>query len=54
MDISRGLGIGIVLIIPSFVGAGAVWHIFHSWTGILLWLVIMVCMYAGILKKIRV
>lgn len=51
MDISRDLGIGIVMIIPSFVGGGAAWHLFHSWTVVFIWLIIMVCVYGGILKK---
>lgn len=57
---SRDIGIGIVMLIPSFVGSGAVWHLFHkmfgcgetvSWTVVLLWIVAIACVYGGILKK---
>jgi hypothetical protein len=51
MEISRDIGIGIVMIIPSFVGSGALWQIFHSWPVVFLWLIIMVCLYGGILFK---
>lgn len=51
MEISRDIGIGIVMIIPSFVGGGALWQIFHNWPLIFLWLIIMVCIYGGILLK---
>jgi hypothetical protein len=42
MDIPRMFGKMIVMIIPAFVGAGAVWHVFHSWTAIGIWTVVMV------------
>ena len=35
------LGKAIVMIIPTFVVAGAVWDIFHSWVAIGIWVVIM-------------
>jgi thiosulfate reductase cytochrome b subunit len=41
MDVPRLLGKAIVMIIPTFVGAGAVWHIFHSWLAVCIWIVIM-------------
>ena len=41
MDISRKLGIGIVEIIPTFVGAGAMWEIFGNWFSVIVWLIIM-------------
>ncbi len=48
---SRDIGIGIVMIIPSFVGSGALWHLFHNWIAVFIWLIVMVCVYGGILKK---
>lgn len=51
MDLSRKIGIGIVMIIPSFVGGGAVWNILHSWVAVILWLLIMASIYGGILLK---
>lgn len=41
MDTVRKLAILIVMIIPTFVGAGAVWDIFESWIAVLIWVVIM-------------
>ncbi len=55
---SRDIGIGIVMMVPSFVGSGAVWHLTHSWTMesarwimVALWIIAMICVYGGILKK---
>ena len=57
---SRDIGIGIVMMVPSFVGSGAVWHItqkvWHmpqplSWVLVFIWIIAMVCVYGGILKK---
>ena len=41
MDISRKIGIGIVLIVPAFVGSAALWSIFESWIAVLVWLVLL-------------
>ena len=41
MDITRRLAILIVMIVPTFVGAGAVWDLFESWIAVLIWVVIM-------------
>lgn len=41
MDITRKLAILIVMIVPTFVGAGALWDIFGSWIAVLIWIVIM-------------
>ncbi len=51
MEISRYLGIGIVLIIPAFVGSGAVWQFFNSWIAVFIWIIIMAFLYGGILSK---
>ncbi|MDB9823507.1 hypothetical protein OAC89_07400 [Deltaproteobacteria bacterium] len=48
---TRDLGIGIVMIIPSFVGSGALWQIFHSWPAVIAWIIIMAGLYGGILFK---
>lgn len=53
MDISRGLGIGIVMIIPSFVGGGAVWELIHSWGAVIAWILLMAAVYGMILYKGR-
>lgn len=49
MDIYRKIGIGIVMIVPTFVGSGAIWNIFHSWIPVFIWFIIMVAVYGGIL-----
>jgi len=41
MDIPRKLAILIVMIVPTFVGAGALWALFESWIAVLIWVVIM-------------
>jgi hypothetical protein len=48
---AKDLGIGIVFIIPTFVGCGALWHFLHSWPAILAWIIVMACVYGGILYK---
>ena len=50
MDLSRKLGIGIVMIIPAFVGGGAVWSIFNSWLAVIVWIVITGLSYGAILS----
>jgi hypothetical protein len=41
MDITRKLAILIVMIVPTFVGAGAVWALIESWIAVLIWVVVM-------------
>ena len=41
MNIDRMVGIGIVMIIPTFVGAGALWDILRSWFAVLIWVILM-------------
>jgi hypothetical protein len=50
MDIARKLGIGIVMIIPAFVGSGAVWDIFGSWVAVIVWVIIMGVLLGTILS----
>jgi hypothetical protein len=47
MDTARKLGIGVVLVVPTFVGSGAVWEIFNNWWVVLVWVVIMAFLYGG-------
>ncbi len=47
MDNVRKLGIGVVLVVPAFVGGGAVWEIFNNWWVVLVWVVIMAFLYGG-------
>jgi hypothetical protein len=41
MDNARKIAILIVMIIPTFVGAGAIWDILESWLAVIIWVVIM-------------
>ncbi len=50
MDFFRRIGIGIVMIVPTFVGSGAVWNIFHSWAAVGVWVLIMAGVTAGIIS----
>ena len=52
MDVSRMLGIGIVMIIPAFVGSGVLWNIFSSWLAVFAWVIFTVIIYGGILLKL--
>ena len=49
MDIYRKIGTGVVMIVPTFVGGGAVWNIFNSWILVFIWIIIMAAVYSGIL-----
>lgn len=50
MDLFRMIGIVIVMIVPTFVGGGAVWGIFHNWFAVGVWIVIMMGATGGILS----
>jgi len=50
MEFSRGIGIGIVMLIPTFVGTGAVWALFHSWFPVLIWVAIMAVIAGGVIS----
>ncbi len=49
MDTVRKLAILIAMIIPTFVGAGAVWDIFGSWIAVIIWVVIMAVVSGNII-----
>ena len=40
-DIARKIGVGIVMIVPTFVGAGALWAMMHSWVAVFIWIILM-------------
>ena len=50
MELSRRIGIGIVMLVPTFVGGGALWALFHSWLPIPVWVVIMVGVAGGVMS----
>ena len=53
MDIVRTIAICIVLIIPTFVGGGAVWDITHgTWFFVFLWVAVMAVVAFKIVSKI--
>lgn len=41
MDLFRKIGVGIVMIVPTFVFGGLIFHYFHSWLAVLAWVIIM-------------
>ena len=51
MDIPRMFGKAIVMIIPGFVGAGAVWDVSHSWTGVGIWTMAMIIFTCAVVLK---
>jgi hypothetical protein len=50
MELSRRIGIGIVMLIPTFVGTGAQWALFHSWLPVLLWVAVMAVIAGGVIS----
>jgi hypothetical protein len=50
MELSRRIGIGIVMLVPAFVGGGALWDLFHSWLPIVAWVGIMVVVAGGVIS----
>ena len=53
MTIARLIGIGIVMIIPTFVIGGAIWDIFHNWVPVIIWVIIM-GIFSGRLIKSKI
>ena len=51
MDIPRMFGKAIVMIIPGFVGAGAVWDVFHDWVAVGIWTVAMVIFTCAVVLR---
>jgi hypothetical protein len=51
MDLTRKIGIGIVMIIPTFVSSGLVWSWVHSWFCVLGNVIIMAVIYYMIISK---
>ena len=49
MDLPRKIGLGIVMIVPTFVGAGALYAIFPSLIPPVIWVVVMAFAYRAIL-----
>ncbi|MFC1821632.1 hypothetical protein ACFL9T_02925 [Thermodesulfobacteriota bacterium] len=49
MDLFRKIGTGIVMIVPTFVGGGAIWNFVHSWTLIVIWIIAMAICYRWII-----
>lgn len=45
MDVVRKIGTGVVMIIPTFVGGGAIWNFVDSWTLVIIWILIMALCY---------
>ncbi len=53
MEVPRKIGIGILMIVPTFVMGGALWDLFHgSWLPIIGWIIFMaLCSGAIITEK---
>ena len=45
MEITRKIGIGIVMIVPGFVFGGLVWQWFGSWVVVIILEIIMAALY---------
>jgi hypothetical protein len=54
MDLPRKIGIGIVMMIPTFVLSGLSWDVCHSWIVVLAVIVAMAFLYKEIITgKLR-
>ena len=51
MNIARLIGIGIVMIIPTFVIGGAIWAIFPNWVPVIIWVIIMGIFTGRLIKR---
>ncbi len=51
MDLPRKIGIGIVMIIPTFVGGAALWDIFNNWFAVVVWVVVMAAVSGAIVSR---
>jgi len=49
MDIPRKIGIGVVMIVPTFVIAGALWDIINNYIPIGIWVIIMAFLYRQVI-----
>jgi len=47
MNVARMCGKAIVMIIPTFVGAGVVWELFHNYVAVGIWVVIVALVSAA-------
>lgn len=50
-DIARRAGTAVVYGIPTFVGAGIVWHFMESWIAVIAWVVIAVIGVGGVVAE---
>ena len=51
MEMSRDIGIGILMIVPTFVGSGLFWEFLNSWIAVFIWIIIMGVVYGRFLYK---
>lgn len=49
MDLPRKIGIGIVMLVPTFVGTGAIYAIFHNLIPPFIWVIVMAFAYRAII-----
>lgn len=50
MDLFRKIGVGIVMIVPTFVFGGLIYDLLHSWWAVLVLQVIMIGLYGTIIS----
>jgi hypothetical protein len=51
MEVPRKIGIGILMLVPTFVGGGALWDIIgKSWTVVIIWIILMAFFTGGIIS----
>jgi len=50
-DIARRIGTAVVFGIPTFVGAGIVWHFTETWTAVIAWVVVAAIAVLGLIGE---
>lgn len=50
MDLPRKIGVGIVMLVPIFVGSGALWAAFASFIPVIIWVIVMALVAGKIMK----
>jgi hypothetical protein len=50
MDLVRKIGIGIVMMVPTYVIGGLIWSVVPSWWVSLVWVIIMFFIAGGVIS----
>ena len=51
MDVSRKLGILVFFAVPAIIGGGIIFAIFHSWTPVFIYQVLLILIAGGFVAR---